>query len=162
MKRVNKLSIQKYLGVPKSWPIKEDIKHRIVVMPNAADVKAADRHDPCGCALSKAACRLFDVPAAAIGGRIAYIPQRDANGKPYIARVRAASATRVAIRRFDQTGTMPKYGFVFVPLAPSDLIKYKRTYMRKWGKGEVGHNQMAGRKMGARRFRCLPTNVGGA
>lgn len=79
-------TVQEYLGVPATWPVVEKIKHEIVLMPNAKDVRSAKRHDPMGCALHNAACRTYDVPNAAIGGRWAYIPQRDGKGKPYIAR----------------------------------------------------------------------------
>lgn len=157
----NKMAIQEFLGVPPTWPIKENVKHKIVVMPNKADVNNADKKDLCGCALAKAVCRIYNVPAAAIGGRIAYIPQRDENGKPYIARVRASRVTQAAIRQFDKSGTMPKAGFVFLPLSPCDLVKRKRDYMRRWEAGEVGgQGQNSGR--GVKRFRCLPTSISAA
>ena len=62
-------TIQQYLGLPKTWPVKEKIKHAIVLTPNKADIRNADRKDPQACALHNTACRVFNVPNAAIGGR---------------------------------------------------------------------------------------------
>src|SRR6267378_5215365 len=125
-------TIQKYLKVPASWPVKEAIKHEIVLMPNARDIKTADKKDPTGCALHNAACRVYNIPNCAIGGRWAYIPQRDSKGKYYIARVQATAQTQKAIKKFDRTGTMPEGGFRFTPLAPSHRYKYKNEYNKTW------------------------------
>jgi hypothetical protein len=123
-----KLTIQEYLGVPSDWKVKENIRHEIVLMPNARDIKTAKCREPTGCALHNAACRTFDIPNCAIGGRWAYIPQRDAKGKPYIARVQATVATRRAIKAFDETGEMPEAGFRFIPIAPCQTARAKNRY----------------------------------
>jgi len=104
-------SVQEYLGVPESWPVVEKIKHEIVLMPNKQDVRRARRQDPRACALHNAACRVFDIPNCAIGGRWAYIPQRNTKGKFYIARMQATGETQRALRHFDRTGKMPEAGF---------------------------------------------------
>ena len=135
-----KQTIQQYLEVPANWPIKENIKHEILIMPNANDIKTANKKNPKSCALANAACRLFNVPHAAIGGRWAYIPQRDSNGKHYIARMQTSSATERAIRKFDETGEMPENGFKFIPIRPSHTYKRKRAYQKLWNAGKVGHN----------------------
>ena len=129
-------TVQDYLGVPNSWKIVENIKHEIMLMPNKADIKFAKKKDPRGCALHNAACRVYEIPNCAIGGRIAYIPQRDAKGKPYIARVEATDETQRAIRTFDRTGKIPEGGFRFRPIAPSQGMKVRAKYMR-----ERYHNQ---------------------
>lgn len=125
-----KQTIQQYLGVPPEWPVKEKIKHEIVLMPNKQDIKTADRQNPLGCALHNAACRVYGIPNAAIGGRWAYIPQRDSKGNYYIARMQATPATQAALREFDNTGTMPESGFRFVPITPSHRYKAKAAYGR--------------------------------
>ena len=151
-------TIHEYLGVPKTWPVKENIKHEIVLMPNAKDIKTAKKKEPRACALHNAACRTFEIPNCAIGGRIAYIPQRDAKGKMYIARVQANAETQRAIKRFDRTGKMPTGGFTFIPLADGLTFKSKRTYMRKWQRGEVGHNSPARqvKRPNLRNVRAIP------
>lgn len=158
---MSKQSIQEYLGVPSTWPVKENIRHSICLMPNAADIKNAKKRDPLGCALHNTACRVFDVPNAAIGGRWAYIPQRDAKGKYYIARMRATAPTQEALIQFDKTGKMPQGGFSFVPLTKSETYKNKRKYMKKWHKGEVGHNKGPRPNPNKRRIktRTIPMNV---
>lgn len=132
-------TVQEYLGVPAEWPVKEKLKHEIVLTPNARDIKTAKRQDPRACALHNAACRMFDIPNCAIGGRWAYIPQRDAKGKHYIARMQAPTETRKAIQKFDKTGVMPEGGFRFVPIAPSHQYKAKNAYNKEWMKGKVGN-----------------------
>ena len=125
-------TIQEYLGVPSSWPIRENIKHEIVLMPNAKDIRTGKKGDPKACALHNAACRVFDIPNCAIGARAAYIPQRDAKGKMYIARLKAPAETRDALRLFDKTGKMPEGGFRFVPAAATEKLSAKRKYHRKY------------------------------
>ncbi len=132
-----KQSIQKYLGVPETWPVVEKIKHEIILMPSKEDIKTAKRKDPQACALHNAACRMFGIPNAAIGAKSAYIPQRDAKGKYYIARVRPTGATARAIRNFDKTGKMPVGGFHFVAMPPSSHFKRKRAYMKRWDAGLI-------------------------
>lgn len=153
-------SIQEYLGLPKSWPVKEKIKHAIMILPNEKDIKSANKKDPQACALHHAACRLFNVPNAAIGGRWAYIPQRDERGNPYIARMQAPPKTQAAIKKFDRTGVMPEGGFKFVPLNPSQMYLYKRRYMRLWTAGKVG-GQGKRRKWSShrRQLRALPMTL---
>jgi hypothetical protein len=160
-----KQTIQQYLKLPSTWKIEENVKHAI--MPNAADIKNAEKSNPQGCALRNTACRVFDIPNAAIGGRCAYIPQRDSKGKYYIARMRATALTMRAIEAFDKTGEMPKGGFTFVPLTKSDRFMNKRTYMKKWTAGKVGGNGKSpinkprNRKIHARKMstRTIPMNV---
>ena len=153
-------TIQEYLEVPADWPVVEKIKHDIVLMPNRRDIKMARQHDPVGCALHNAACRIFDVPNAAIGGRWAYIPQRNAKGKYYIARMQATRETQRAIRKFDRTGEMPEGGFVFAPIAPSHQFKKKAAYNRKWNAGEVGHKDAPrDHKKHRRVLRSIPHGV---
>lgn len=162
-----KQTIQKYLDLPADWKIKENIKHAIVLMPSTSDIEGADRKNPQGCALRNAACRVFDVPNAAIGGRCAYIPQRDSRGKHYIARVRATMPTMKAIEEFDKTGKMPKAGFTFVPLTKCDQYKNKRAYMKAYyagkgvGNGKSPVNKATNKKIRARKMstRTIPTNV---
>lgn len=123
-----KHSIQEYLGVPEDWPIVERIKFNIILLPNRDDIRKAKPHDPRACALHNAACRTFGVPNAAIGADIAYIPQRDARGRPFIARVAPTAQTAKAIREFDKTGRMPEGGFSFIPLSKSRHLKAQRDY----------------------------------
>ena len=149
-------SIHDYLDVPATWPIKENIKHEIVLMPNAKDIKTAKKGEPMACALHNAACRVFDIPNCAIGGRWAYIPQRDAKGKMYIARMQATQETQQAIKVFDRTGKMPEGGFRFIPIAETHKFAAKRKYMKLWHRGEVGHNR-ASNKPGKKRMRKVPT-----
>lgn len=151
-------TIHDYLGVPKTWPIVEKIKHKIVLMPSKEDVKTADKKDPLKCALHNTACRVFNIPNCAIGGRWAYIPQRDAKGKFYIARMQATVHTQKAINKFDKTGEMPEAGFTFVPIAKSHFYKAKRKYCAKWRKEEVGFGTYKKRTNTPRRIktRCLP------
>lgn len=132
-------TIHDYLHVPKTWPVVEKIKHEIVLFPNKADAKKAKRKDPLACALHNAACRMFDIPNCAIGGRWAYIPQKDAKGKFYIARVQATQETQRAIRNFDRTGTMPLGGFRFIAIAPSHTYKKKDAYNKK--RASLLHNK---------------------
>lgn len=153
-------TIQQYLGVPKNWPINEDVKHAIILMPTKEDIKKGDPKDPMGCALHNAACRMFNIPNCAIGGRRAYIPQKDEKGNWYIARMRALPRTQAAIKKFDRTGVMPEGGFKFQPLAPSDKFKYKRKYMRLWYKGRVGKDGTNRHWSKHRRnVRCLPMAI---
>jgi hypothetical protein len=70
--------------------------------------------------LCRADIRHFNIPAAAIGGLWAYIPQRDEKGNHYIAKVMAHPTTAEAIRVFHIDGTMPEGGFRFVPAARSN------------------------------------------
>lgn len=132
-------TVQEYLGVPKSWKIKEDIKHSIVLMPSKRDIQKAKKLDPRACALHNAACRMFDIPNCAIGGRFAYIPQRDEKGNYYIARVEAPDTTRAAIHAFDKTGKIPLGGFVFYPICQSQRYKAKSSYNAAWKRGDVGN-----------------------
>lgn len=125
-------SIQDYLGVPEHWPVVEKIGYSIVLMPNAADIKTAVRQDPRACALHNAACRQMNIPSCAIGARYAYIPQRDAKGRPFIARMQTTQATHDAILKFDRTGKMPEGGFIFQPVAPAKRLAYVRKYEEKW------------------------------
>lgn len=156
----NRKSIQEYLGVPKSWHVRENVKHKIVLMPNEQDLKKADPKNPMGCALHNAACRIFGIPNAAIGGRWAYIPQRDQKGRYYIARMQATVKTQIAIQLFDKNGKMPKYGFEFRPIAQSHTFAYKRRYQKAWQKGLVGHNRKPRSKANKRRItRCIPRLV---
>jgi hypothetical protein len=124
-------TVQEYLSVPAEWPVVEKLKHEIFLMPNKQDIKTAKPNDPRACALHNAACRIFDIPNCAIGGRWAYIPQRDAKGKPYIARMQAPAETRRAIRHFDKTGEMPVGGFRFIPIAESHTYKRKAAYHKR-------------------------------
>lgn len=154
-------SIQQYLNLPENWKIRENIKHEIVLMPNRLDISNARKKDPKGCALRNTACRIFDVPNAAIGGRWAYIPQRDDKGKMYIARMQATPATQRAIHEFDKKGTMPVAGFRFKPVNKTARLAVKRAYMKKWQKGEVGHNSGSRSSPVHHRIktRTLPMNV---
>lgn len=156
-----KQTIQEYLGLPESWPVKEKIKHEIILMPNAQDIKNAKKSDPQACALHNTACRVFNIPNAAIGGRWAYIPQRDSKGRYYIARMQADPETQRALIKFDKDGSMPEFGFRFVPISPSHYYENKKVYMRKWSKKEVGHNQEPRGKLKKHRLktRTIPMNV---
>lgn len=154
-------TINEYLGVPETWPVVEKIKHQIVLMPNKQDIKKAKRQDPRACALHNAACRMFDVPNCAIGGRWAYIPQRDAKGKMYIARMQASGETQDAIQHFDKTGEIPEGGFRFRPIARSHYYKAKNAYNKKWQAGEVGNTGQE-RKITKRRrppTRAIPRHL---
>jgi hypothetical protein len=122
------ITVQQYLDVPSDWKVKEKIKHSIVLMPNKEDIRKATPRNPRACALHNAACRMFEIPNCAIGGRWAYIPQKDERGKWYIARMQAPMSTRRAIKKFDTTGKMPEGGFEFVPIAPSHTYKSKKAY----------------------------------
>jgi hypothetical protein len=135
---VSRKTVHDYLNLPTEWPIKENLKHEIVLFPNTRDIKKATKGDPRACALRNAACRMFGIPNCAIGGRYAYIPQRDSKGKFYIARMGAPTETIKAIREFDKTGTMPEGGFHFVPLTSHQWLENKKKYFKKWAKGEVG------------------------
>lgn len=150
---MSKPSIQEYLGVPKSWKMVEKVRHEIVLMPNKEDIKTAKRHDPLGCALHNAACRVFGIPNCAIGGRWAYIPQRDHKGKPYIAKMQATSETQRAIEAFDKTGTMPPFGFRFIPIAPSHFTKQKAVY------NEDSYRRSKGRRKMRRRHHKVVTGM---
>lgn len=123
-------SIHEYLGLPEKWPIIENIKYSITLMPNKDDIKSANRLDPKACALHNAACRTFNIPNCAIGARHAYIPQRDGKGRYYIARLMAPAQTRDAIKKFDKTGEMPEGGFVFHPCPKSQTLKSMRIHSR--------------------------------
>lgn len=125
-------SIQDYLGVPKDWKVKENVKHEILLMPTAQDIKQGKISDPKGCALYNTACRMFDVPTCAIGPRFSFIPQRDNKGRMYIARVAATNATRKAIIQFDKTGTMPIAGFRFIPLTKGNTYAGKKASNDKY------------------------------
>src|SRR5215475_4851457 len=125
-------TVQEYLGVPAEWPVREKIRHEILLMPDNVDIKTAKKKDPQACALHNCACRIFSIPNCAIGGRWAYIPQRDSKGKYYIARMQAPIDTQKAIKHFDKTGEMPRFGFRFVPIAPSHTYKRKNTYNKGW------------------------------
>ena len=149
-------TVQKYLGVPATWPVKENIKHEIVLMPNKRDIRTAKPRDPCACALHNAACRIFDIPNCAIGAGSAYIPQRDARGKFYIARVRPTAETQRAIKRFDKTGEMPEGGFRFVPVSDGITLKKLRTYSKKWARGKVGNSSL---KRAVKRRRAVPSRA---
>lgn len=156
-----KQSIQQYLGLPEAWKIKENIKHEIILMPSRQDVERARKRDPKGCALRNAACRIFGVPNCAIGGRWAYIPQRDSKGKYFIARMQASAPTQRAIKEFDTKGTMPAGGFRFIPVTKNQSSEVKKVYMRKYHKGLVGHNSPTRKKYvkRLRATRSLPMNV---
>jgi hypothetical protein len=121
-------TVQEYLRVPDDWPVREKIRHEIVLMPNKEDIRTAKQKDPRACALHNCACRVFDIPNCAIGGRWAYIPQRDAKGRPYIARMQAPAETQRAIKHFDKTSEMPEGGFRFIPIAESHTYKRKNAY----------------------------------
>src|SRR5271154_5527794 len=108
-------TVQEYLGLPEKWPIVENIKYSIMLMPNKADIKHGKKGDPRACALHNAACRIFNIPNCAIGNAHAYIPQRDSRGRFFIARMKTPAKTREAVRIFDKTGKMPEGGFLFVP-----------------------------------------------
>lgn len=156
-----KQSIQQYLGLPESWKIKENIKHEIILMPSQKDVKNAKQRDPKGCALRNTACRVFGVPNAAIGGRWAYIPQRDGKGNYYIARMQATKLTQDALKEFDTKGVMPAAGFRFIPVRKSQFSEVKKAYMRKYHKGLVGHNSNTRNKYVKRlkSTRTIPMNI---
>lgn len=148
-------SINKYLSLPDNWPVKDDLKQTIVLMPTAHDIKTAKTSDPTHCALHNAACRMFAVPNCAIGGRIAYIPQKDEKGNYYIGRFAAPNKTMAAIKKFDRRGVMPEGGFIFRPVSPSNRLGAKRKYYRLWAAGRVGGQ---GRKIRnyRRPTRCMP------
>lgn len=131
-------TVHEYLNLPADWPVKENIKHEIVLFPNTQDIRKATKRDPQACALRNAACRMFGIPNCAIGGSYAYIPQRDPKGKFYIARMAAPAETKRAIKAFDKTGKMPEGGFHFVPVGKSMSLKNKAKYYGKWLAGEVG------------------------
>lgn len=157
-----KQSIQEYLGVPKSWPIREKLRHEIVLMPSKADIRNSDRRDPLACALHNTACRVYGIPNCAIGGRWAYIPQRDEDGKYYIARMQATAHTQRAIRAYDRTGTMPEGGFRFIPLAESHFYANKKKYMRKWSRDDFKPTRKMPASHAVRhriKTRTIPMNV---
>lgn len=152
-------TVQQYLGLPTDWPVVEKVKHEIVLMPNAADIKTATKGDPRACALHNAACRVFDVPNCAIGGRWAYIPQRDKTGKHYIARVQAPKETQDAIHHFDKTGEMPTGGFRFIPIAKSHRYKAKNAYNKKHRKVATPADKKRKLTKRHRVFRSMPTGL---
>ena len=135
---MTRATIQEYLQLPKGIEVRENIKHEIVLMPNADDIRRGKISDPKGCALKNAACRVFGYPICAVGPRFAFIPQRDERGRVYIARMEAAGATRDAIAKFDKTGKMPIAGFRFKPVSKSNTYAGKRRvnrlYMKKVSK----------------------------
>jgi hypothetical protein len=150
---MQKKSIHKYLGLPDNWPIKDNLKHSIVLMPNAKDIRTAKKSDPAACALHNAACRQLEISNCAIGGRIAYIPQKDEKGNWYIGRFAAPPKTMAAIKRFDRRGEIPEGGFRFKPVSESNRLDHKRRYNRLWRNGKVGGG---GRKFQWRRpARCM-------
>jgi hypothetical protein len=55
----------------------------------------------------------------------------------YIARMQATRPTQRAIRHFDLTGEVPIAGFHFIPLPKSDLLKQKRTYMKRYEEEKI-------------------------
>jgi len=124
-------TIHKYLGVPHSWPVRENVKHEIVLVPTKEDIRGAKRRDPRACALHNAACRMYDIPNCLIGGRTAYIPQKDERGRMYIAKMHASTKTRKAIQKFDLTGEMPLGGFHFVPLPKSNKQEAMKVYEKR-------------------------------
>lgn len=148
-------SINKYLNLPDNWPVKDNFKQSIILMPIKSDITKAKKTDPTHCALANAACRMFHVPNCAIGGRIAYIPQKDEKGRFYIGRFAARPKTQAAIKRFDRTGKMPEGGFIFTPVAPSNRLGAKRKYYRLWAAGKVGGHSHKIRKY-RRPTRCMP------
>lgn len=148
-------SIHKYLGLPENWPVRDNLQHTIVLMPTKEDIKKANKSDPQSCALHNAACRMFNVSNCAIGGRIAYIPQKDEKGNSYIGRFSAPQKTQAAIKKFDRRGIMPEGGFVFRPVAPSNRLGAKRKYYRLWYNGKVG-GQGRKTKPHRRSTRCIP------
>lgn len=154
-------SIHEYLNVPKSWPVRENVKHEIVLMPNKQDIRRAKQKDPRACALHNAACRMFDIPNCAIGGHSAYIPQRDKNGKYYIARMYAPQETRLAIQKFDKTGVMPEGGFRFAPVPDSLKLEVKRKYQKKRYRAIASGEKPAAKRGPARKhrrpLRAIPT-----
>jgi hypothetical protein len=125
-------SINAYLGLPEDWPVIDRLKHAVILMPSAADIRRAKRQDPRACALHNCAVRTLGVPNAAIGAMYAYIPMRDAKGRPYIARLRATRTTANAIEHFDKTGEMPAGGFIFTPVTKTHTLEYKRKYDRSY------------------------------
>lgn len=147
-------TVQEYLGVPKTWPVKENIKHRIVLAPSKTDIRKAKRLDPQACALHNAACRMYGIPNCAIGSNYAYIPQRDERGKYYIARVQATSETKRAIKKFDKTGEMPEGGFIFAPVTRTQTVAAMTKYRKKWHKGLVG-NKANPRKIKVKRRKIM-------
>lgn len=156
-----KQSIQSYLGLPDTWKIKENMRHEILLIPSKADVANARQKDPKGCALRNAACRIFGVPNAAIGGRWAYIPQRDDKGRMYIARMQASGPTQRAIKQFDEKGVLPIAGFHFIPVTKNQSSHEHKLYMRKYHAGKVGHNSPRRKKYTKRlrTTRTIPMNV---
>lgn len=148
-------SIHGYLGLPANWKVRDNLKQTIILMPTKEDIKSADKADPMACALHNAACRMFHVPNCAIGGRIAYIPQKDEKGQWYIGRFAAPPKTIAAIKKFDRRGVMPEGGFLFRPVSESNRLGAKRKYNRLWYAGKVGGQ---GRKMKQyrRSTRCIP------
>ena len=158
---MSRQSVQEYLGVPASWPVREKIKHEIILFPSKQDIKTAKRRDPMGCALHNAACRMFDIPNAMIGDRFCYIPQRDEKGKPYIARVQATGSTQRAIRHFDKTGEMPEGGFRFIGIGKSRRLASKRKYNARLRSGEHKTKKQTHkpRQQRARAMRLLPRNL---
>ncbi len=154
---MSRQTINEYLNVSSTWPIKEKIKHEIVLMPTKNDIKSAIKGEPMACALHNAACRMYDIPNCAIGGRWAYIPQRDNKGKMYIARMQATKETQQAIIEFDKTGEMPEAGFRFIPIAPSHRFAVKRAYNKQW----IANPDAKPRKHQKHRksSRCIPRTV---
>ncbi|HEX3523925.1 MAG TPA: hypothetical protein VHT52_17795 [Stellaceae bacterium] len=125
-----KRSINAYLGVPEDWPIVDRLKHAVILLPSATDIRRAKKQDPRACALHNCAVRTLGIPNAAIGAQYAYIPMRDAKGRPYIARLRATRTTAKAIDHFDATGEMPAGGFIFTPVAKTKTLEHIRKYDR--------------------------------
>jgi hypothetical protein len=158
MESIMTQSIQEYLGVPKNWKVKENIKHEILLMPTEEDISGATRRDPKACALHNAACRMYNIPNCLIGGRTAYIPQKDAKGRMYIAKMTAQDATRKAIRQFDKTGKMPLGGFRFTPMTPSNKTDATKVYeQRRYSRPNDGRGTgVPGRKRRVLNTRATP------
>jgi hypothetical protein len=153
-------SINTYLGVPEDWPVIDRLKHAVILMPSAADIRRAKRQDPRACALHNCAVRTLGVPNCAIGAMYAYIPMRDARGRPYIARLRATSLTRRAIEHFDKTGEMPAGGFIFTPVAKTKSLehirKYDRGYVVNLSPRDADRRRAANKAAKAKHYRKKP------
>jgi len=153
--------IQQYLGLDKNIPIRENIDHEIVIMPLPQDIKRGKASDPRGCALHNAACRVYGDEHCAIGPIYSFIPQRDGNGRLYIARVAADRRTRKAIIKFDKTGVMPVAGFRFTPVPKGHTYdekrKANRRYTKKLAAGHIPKARKAARQP-RRLTRFMPYN----
>lgn len=158
--KAGRTSIQAYLGVAESWRVREKIQHELIIFPNKEDIRSAKKKDPLACAIHNAACRIFNIPNCAIGGRWAYIPQRDERGNFFIAKMQSTAATQRAIAEFDRSGKMPEGGFRFIPLAPTHHSSHiKKAHKLKRKAVKTNPKRAYVKKMKKIQLRSLPTSI---